>query len=97
MPPSSDLIEGESEKMKFEGAAAIVLEKGPFSMLKEDVLDLCTRYGMFITPEQVLPMYRRDPAAVLFRTGWRLMLPTRELRAKAYKMRVHEPKVVRRC
>jgi hypothetical protein len=80
--------------MRFEEAESVLLEKGPLTMLKEDVLDLCARYDMFLSPEQVLPTYQRSVMTVLRRTGWRLMLPTPELRAQAYKIKVDEPKVV---
>lgn len=64
-------------------------------MVKEDVLDLCARHDIFLSTDQVQALYRREHStAVLARIGWRVMLPTEDLRDRAFTMRIKECKVV---
>ena len=64
-------------------------------MVKEDVLDLCARQDIFLSPDAVVPVYRRDPHYVLASLGWRLVPSSPEVRARTFQLKNHEPKVVR--
>lgn len=88
-----DWRDKKKERDSWRAASSIILEKGPYSMVKEDVLDVCARHDIFISPDQVRPIYRRDQGQVLARTGWRLILPSPELRTRAF--RILDTKVVR--
>lgn len=87
--------ERPAELRDFEAASAVIVERGPATMQKEDVLDLCARYDIFVTPEQVTPQYRRNAGRFLICTGWKLALPSTSDRKRAHAISTRDVRVVR--
>ena len=90
-----DLKAKRKERHTFADASSIVVEKGPYTMIKEDVLDLCARNDIFLSPDDVTPVYRRDSSAVLLHKAWRLVPDSAAQRAAAFRIKNQTTKVVR--
>jgi hypothetical protein len=64
----------------------LLLERGPRHMCREDVLDFCASFNVFLAPEAVSARYRADAMDGLVIRGWCLDVPA-EQRRRAIKMK----------